>query len=57
MRNLLAVVFSLLFLTPVWANDYYNADYNEQKDIYDIDFILKHDINHKLYSKINIERK
>lgn len=28
-----------------------------QKDIYDIDFILKHDINHKLYSKINIERK
>lgn len=34
MRNLLAVVFSLLFLAPVWANDYYNADYNEQKDTY-----------------------
>ena len=34
MRNLFAVVFSLLFLAPVWANDYYNADYNEQKDTY-----------------------
>lgn len=34
MRNLLAVVFSLLFLAPVWADDYYNADYNEQKDTY-----------------------
>lgn len=34
MRNFFAVVFSLLFLAPVWANDYYNADYNEQKDTY-----------------------
>lgn len=34
MRNLFAVVFSLLFLAPVWAKDYYNADYNEQKDTY-----------------------
>lgn len=34
MRNLFAVVFLLLFVAPVWANDYYNADYNGQKDTY-----------------------
>ena len=34
MRNLFVVVFSLLFLAPVWANDYYSADYSEQKDTY-----------------------
>ena len=34
MRNLFAIVFSLLFVAPVFANDYYGADFDSQRDTY-----------------------